>query len=58
MDKAEQARGKVLEFGDLALSSDQKSGLPRRATVIATKDSHFAVLSREIYDVHFVNISL
>ena len=35
-------------FGDLAL---KKSKLPRRLSVVAVKDTHFAVLNKDAYDV-------
>lgn len=50
MDKLHGTKGTGEVFGDLALKA-AKSGLPRRASVMAVKDTHFAILNREAYDV-------
>ncbi len=41
-------------FGDLAL---KKPKLPRRLSVVAVKDTSFAVLNKEAYDVCIFNRS-
>ena len=50
MQKSEYSLTAGMKFGDLSLEGSS-SGKMRSATIVASCDSHFAVLKRSDYDV-------